>query len=95
MHPPELLSVRQAWSDIDHSSWLGQQKAAPTLDLVTALRRAHDETQVPVLWPTSQEAQEELRRTKKRRGDSRDPRGYRRGDDSPGGGGGQPWWWQR
>ena len=79
-HSPELLSVRQAWSDMDHNSWLEQQKAAPTLDLVTALRRAHDETQAPVLWPTPQEAQEELHGTKKRCGDSRDQRGYRRGD---------------
>ena len=51
-HPPELLPVRQAWSNMDHSSWLSQQKAAPTLDLVTALRMAHDEAQAPVLWPT-------------------------------------------
>ena len=49
---PELLSVRQAWSDMDHSSWRGQQKAGPTLALVAALRRAHDETEAPVLWPT-------------------------------------------
>ena len=53
---PELLSVRQAWSDIDHISWRGQKKAGPTLALATALRRAHDETQAPVLWPTAQEA---------------------------------------
>ena len=46
---PELLSVRQAWSAIDHSSWRGQLKAAPTLALVTALRRAHDAAEVPVL----------------------------------------------
>ena len=77
---PELLSVRQAWSDIDHISWRGQTKAGPTLVLATALRRAHDETQAPVLWPTAQEAQERLRRTKTWRGDSRDQRGYRRGD---------------
>ena len=47
--PPELLSVRQVWSDMDHSSWRGQQKAGPTLALVTALRRAHDEVEAPVL----------------------------------------------
>ena len=46
---PELLSVRQAWSDMDHSSWRGKQKAGPTLALVTALRRAHDATEAPVL----------------------------------------------
>ena len=51
-YSPEPLSVRQAWSNMDHSSWLSQQKAAPTLDLVTALRMAHDEAQAPVLWPT-------------------------------------------
>ena len=61
---PGLLSVRQAWSDTDHSSWSGQQKGGPTLALIIALRRAHDETETPVLWPTPQEAQEELRRTK-------------------------------
>ena len=58
MHLPELLSVRQAWSKMDHSSWQGQQRAAPTLDLVTALRMAHDEAQASVLWPTPQEEQE-------------------------------------
>ena len=51
-HSPELLSVRQAWSNMDHSPWQGQQRAAPTLDLVTALRMAHDEGQAPVLWQT-------------------------------------------
>ena len=86
-HSPELLSMRQAWSDMDHSSWIGKQKAAPTLDLVTALRRAHDETQASVLCPTPQEAQEELRRTKKRRSDSRDRSGHRCGDKDSGGGG--------
>ena len=35
MHPPALLSVRQAWSKIGHSLWQGQPRAAPTLDLVT------------------------------------------------------------
>ena len=35
MPPPELLSVRQAWSKIGHSVWQGQLRAAPTLDLVT------------------------------------------------------------
>ena len=63
-HSPELLSVWQAWSDMDHSSWRGQQKAGPTLTLVATLRRAHDDTEAPVLWPTEQEAREELRRTK-------------------------------
>ena len=87
-HSPELLSVRQAWSDMDHSSWRGQQEAGPTLALVTALRRAHDATETPVLWPTPQEAREELRRTKRRRGDSRGARGYRRGDGGSGGDGG-------
>ena len=48
-HSAELLSVRQAWSDMDHSSWRGQQKAGPTLALVTTLRRAHVETEAPVL----------------------------------------------
>ena len=85
-HSPELLSVRQAWSDMDHSSWRGQQEAGPTLALVTALRRAHDATETPVLWPTPPEALEELRRTKKRRGDSRGARDYRRGDGSGGDG---------
>ena len=37
---------------MDHSSWSGQKKAGPTLALVTALRRAHDEAKAPVLWPT-------------------------------------------
>ena len=36
LHSPELLSVRQVWSKMDHSSWQGQLRAAPTLDLVTA-----------------------------------------------------------
>ena len=45
---PELLSVRQAWSAIDHSSWRGQLQAGPTLALVTALRRAHDAAGAPV-----------------------------------------------
>ena len=85
---PELLSVRQAWSDMDHSTWRGQQEAGPTLALVTALRRAHDATETPVLWPTPQDALEELRRTKRRRGDSRDERDYRRGDGGSGGDGG-------
>ena len=84
-HSAELLSVRQAWSDMDHSSWRGQQKAGPTLALVTALRRAHDEAEAPVLWPTPQEALEEHRRTKKRRGDSSDERDYRRGNGGSGG----------
>ena len=55
---------------MDHSSWSGQQKAGPTSALVTALGRAHDETEAPVLWPTPLEALEELRRTKERRGDT-------------------------
>ena len=62
---PELLSVRRAWSDLEHSSWSGQKKAGLTLALVTALRRDHDATEAPVLWPTPQEALEEFRRTKK------------------------------
>ena len=38
-----------------------------------------------MLWPTPQEAVEELRRTKKRRGDSCDERGYRHmGMETPG-----------
>ena len=49
--PSELLSVRQAWSDMDHSTWTGQKKAGPTLALVTALRLAHDAAKAPVLWP--------------------------------------------
>ena len=68
MHPPELLSLRQAWSKMGHSSWQGQLRAAPTLDLVTALRLAHDEAQAPVLWPTQQKTQEELRRPKQKSG---------------------------
>ena len=72
LQAPELLSVRQAWSAIDHSSWRGQLKAGPTLALVTALRRAHDAADAPVFWPTPQEAQEELSRAKKRRGGTRD-----------------------
>ena len=35
MHPPELLSVRQAWPKMGHRLWQGQLRAAPTLDLVT------------------------------------------------------------
>ena len=35
IHPPELLSVRQAWSKIGHGLWQGQLRAAPTLDLAT------------------------------------------------------------
>ena len=85
---PELLSVRLAWSDMDHSSWRGQQKAGPTLSRVTALRRAHDATETPVLWPTPQTALEELRCTKKRRDDSLGARDYRRGDGGSGGDGG-------
>ena len=42
LHPAELHSVRKAWSAVDHSSWKGQLKAAPTLPLVKALRMAHD-----------------------------------------------------
>ena len=84
-HSAELLSVRQAWSDMDHSSWRGQQKAGPTLALVTAFRRAHDEAEAPVMWPTLQEALEEHRRTKKQPGDRRDERDYRRGDGGSGG----------
>ena len=49
LQAPELQSVRQAWSAMDHSSWRGQQNAGPTLALVTALRRAHDAAEVPVL----------------------------------------------
>ena len=43
LHTPELLSVRQAWSTMTNSSWQGQLRAAPTLDLVAALRMAHVE----------------------------------------------------
>ena len=43
LHPPELLSVRQAWSTMDNSSWQGQLRAAPTLDLVASLRMAPNE----------------------------------------------------
>ena len=43
--PPELQSIRPAWSEMGHSSWQGQLRAAPTPDLVTALRVAHDEAQ--------------------------------------------------
>ena len=49
----------------------GTEEGGTNLALVTALRRAHDATEAPVLWPTPQEALEELR-TNKRRGDSRD-----------------------
>ena len=38
LHAPELLSVRQEWSIMDNSFWQGQLRAAPALDLVTALR---------------------------------------------------------
>ena len=55
LHAPELLSVRQAWSKVDHSSWQGQLRAAPTFDLVTALSLAHDKAKAPMLWPTPQE----------------------------------------
>ena len=54
LHPPEVLSVRQVWSTMDNSSWQGQLRAAPSLDLVTALRMAHDEAQDTGLWPTPQ-----------------------------------------
>ena len=50
VHPPELLSVQQAWSKMGQISWQGQMRAAPTLDLVTALRLA--QAQAPMLWPT-------------------------------------------
>ena len=43
LHPAELYSVRKAWSAVDHSSWTGHLKAAPTLAFVKALRMAHDE----------------------------------------------------
>ena len=69
------------------SSWQGQLRAAPNSDLVTALRVAHDEAQDAVLRPTPQEEQEELRRTMKRRGDSRDRLDHRRGGGASGGGG--------
>ena len=49
LNEPELLSVRQAWSKMDHSSWQGQLRVTPTLDLVTALRLAHDDAHAPVL----------------------------------------------
>ena len=52
MHPPELLSVRQAWSKMDHSSYQDQLRAAPTVDGVTALSMAHDEAQDPMSRPT-------------------------------------------
>ena len=41
--PPELQSIRRAWFEMGHSSWQGQLRAAPTADLVTALRVAEDE----------------------------------------------------
>ena len=47
LYPSELLSVRQAWSKMDNSSWQGQLRAAPTLDFVPALRTAHDEATTP------------------------------------------------
>ena len=37
---------------MDHSTWQGPMRAAPTLALVKALRLAHDEVQDTVLWPT-------------------------------------------
>ena len=37
---------------MDHSSWPGQLRAAPTLDLVTALRLAHNEAQATMSRPT-------------------------------------------
>ena len=43
LRPPELVLVRQAWSTMENSSWQGQLRAAPTLDLVAALRMAHVE----------------------------------------------------
>ena len=47
LSPPKLQSIRRAWSGMGPSSWQGQLTAAPTLDLVTALRLAHDEAQAP------------------------------------------------
>ena len=35
LYPPEYLSVTQARSTMDNSSWQGQLRAAPTLDLAT------------------------------------------------------------
>ena len=58
--PPELQSIRRAWSEMGHSSWQGQLRAAPTQDFGTALRVARDEAQDTVLWPTPQKEQEEL-----------------------------------
>ena len=60
----------EGWIDMDQ----GQQRAAPTLSLVFALRKAHDSVSHNVLWPTPEEEQEERRRVKKQRGDSRDYR---------------------
>ena len=52
MHGADDLSVERAWSAMDNSSYQGQERAAPTLALVNALRLAHDEIEDPVLWPT-------------------------------------------
>ena len=75
LHGADDLSVERAWSTMDNSSYQGQKRADPTLALVKALRLAHDEAHDPVLWPTPEEELEERRRSKKRRGDSRDHRG--------------------
>ena len=55
MHGADDLSVERAWSAMDNSSYQGQERAAPTLALVNALRLAHDEIEDPVLWPTPED----------------------------------------
>ena len=59
---------------MDNGSYTGQ-----TLDVVFALREAHNSVSHTVLWPTPQEDQHERRRAKKRRGDSRDRADKHRG----------------
>ena len=87
MRQAESLSVGIAWSGMDHSTWQGQKTAIPTLTLVKALPRAHDDAQgTNVLWSSPEDAQLELRRQKNERRD----RGkiYRRGGGGSGGGSG-------
>ena len=97
-----LHPVERAWCEMDHSTYQGQKRTAPTLVLVKALTLAHDDARDTVLWPTPEEEQEERRRVRKQRGDSRDRGkdhhrggggsgdGDSGGGDSQGGGGGPP-----
>ena len=43
LHPSELLSVDRAWSEMDHNTYQGQKRAAPTFVSVKGRRMAHDD----------------------------------------------------